>query len=73
MPRFNSPGVYTSEKDLGLRSGNGGGFVEVVNNNAVNTYSPDVKKPIFWILQCGWWDDEGTWLDYAYWEDSILC
>lgn len=74
MPNFSSPGVYTSEKDLSLRRGRGKrGLGEVVDNGGVVPYSPPVKKPIFWVLRCGYWEDEGTWLDYAVWEDIPIC
>jgi len=74
MPNFDSPGVYTSEKDLSLRiGGSRRGRGEVVNNGGIIPYSPPVIKPIFWILRCGYWVDEGTWLDYDKWEDNIIC
>ena len=77
MPIFrpNSPGVYTSEKDLSLKRGgiSRGRLGEAVNNNDEPPYTPPVIKPIFWILECGYWNDEGVWLDYAKWEDTPIC
>ncbi len=71
MTRFNSPGVYTSEKDLDLKK-TGNQISEAVESNNSGGVTNPTKKPIFWVLRCGFWDDEGTWLSYARWQDDLV-
>jgi len=70
--KYTSPGIYTSEKDLNFReNGRGNNILEATGRDNTNNSTP-VIKPIFWILRCGLWEDEGTWLSYAKWEDSPI-
>jgi hypothetical protein len=73
-PKPTSPGVYTYEKDLSLRGGNNslGSDEESLKIKEPTNSNPTVK-PTFWVLECGIWDDEGSWLSYAKWEDSPIC
>ena len=71
--KYTSPGVYTSEKDLSfIKKGSGNNILEVAGGDGTNNNSIPVIKPTFWILRCGIWEDGGTWLSYAKWEDSPI-
>lgn len=78
MPIFRpgSPGVFTSERDLSKREGRvrrGISEEGIIGGTQTTGTNPVPKKPVFWILECGYWNDEGTWLDYAKWEDIPIC
>ncbi len=73
MTRFNSPGVYTSEKDLSSvnrLSLLGGGQRET---SAGSAGSGGTIKSYSWLLKCGYWDDKNSWLDNENWEDENIC
>jgi len=74
--RFQSPGVYTSEKDLSsleraslLRRGVKGGGTAGSGTGGGGTK----PKSYPWLLKCGYWNDSNYWIDSEQWEDTIRC
>jgi hypothetical protein len=68
MPKFLSPGVYTTEKDLSFKRS-----LASIKTRVTDTTSgqiiPSLPPQATWILQSGFWYDFGFWFDNNPWID----
>jgi hypothetical protein len=68
MPKFLSPGVYTTEKDFSFKRS-----LASIKTGVMDTTSgqiiPSLPPQATWILQSGFWYDFGFWFDNNPWID----